>query len=145
MLNEISREFDKLVDLWSSEEDVRIVEHETEFPDRLLEFVNRYKYQGLFVLINEVDLEHNVDLAHDILVTLGKVEDKGLHPQIASLLTPCLHSPIPRIRHGAIKGFEALEDPKSIKDIQHAMEKENLPLLRNMFKNLLEHLNTIAH
>lgn len=144
MLREISQEFDKLFDLWSSEEDVRLVEHETEFPDRLLEFVNRYGLPALLVIMSEVDFDYSVDFAHDILATLGKVEDKGLHSQIASLFTRCLHSSIPRIRHGAIKGFEALKDTRSIKDIQHAMEKEKLPLLREMLKNLLKKLNSVT-
>ncbi len=146
----------------SEEEDNRIVEaqikklfdegkHEifedgkdTDFSNTLIRIIENHGNSAIGILSNEIFSGLvNIDVASETLRWIGRINHPKTHDSRFDLLTRSLLHNFPTIREGAIIGLDLMADRKAITFIENAIQKEELPILREDMKQVLVDLETI--
>ena len=82
------------------------------------------------------------EIVGESLRQLGQIEDPQTHRSRLTALVAHLDSSDPRVRDAANLGLAALDDPKAIKALKYALERESSPQLRSNLELVLVQLQS---
>ena len=82
----------------------------------------------------------NAEVVGEILRVFGDFEDSITHHSRLSVLLECLRSKDSRIRDAASLGIASLDDPAALQEVNEAMEREPLPMLREDLQLVVDQL-----
>jgi hypothetical protein len=116
---------------------------ETEFSKRLTALVRSYGPLSKDILAGLFeDKTVSPEAQSEALRWLGRMEDQQSRETRLWLLERSLNSPAPIVRDGAILGLASMDDPRAIRYLRIAIEKEKLPELRSDMLEVLDQLST---
>ena len=118
-------------------------DHETEFYDRLQEFVARYEKQGVDTLTALIVGQHNNLFAvSKTLEAIGAIDDATTASERFWTLQRGLRNPSNIIRYGAALGFGSLRDSRAIPVLERALETEPSTEIRRVLPQVIAFLKT---
>lgn len=116
-------------------------EEDTFFNDSLLEWIEKYGKYALDSLLQYYKANLLKDtVVSEALITVGKVNSYWSYNGRLSLLTYFLQDNTAKIRYGAIVGLSYMNSHEVSPYISTALEKENIPLLKNILRSVLDQL-----
>jgi len=98
----------------------------SEFSRKLIEYIEHYGNKTIEILAEAVRGERvNVENAAEAMRWLGHISHPPTYDKRLWLLERSLHHPSYRIRDGAIRGLESLDDPHAIPSLKEAIQIEH--------------------
>ena len=118
-------------------------DHETEFYDRLQEFVARYQRQGVDTLTALiVSQQNNLFAISKTLEAIGAIDDATTATERFWTLQRGLCSPSKIIRYGAALGFGSLRDSRAIPVLEQVAEREPNSEIKTVLLQVITLLKT---
>jgi hypothetical protein len=84
--------------------------------------------------------ELNAEQVGEILRVLGDFDDPATHRSRLSVLLDSLRSPDSRVRDAASIGIASVDDPLALRDVEAAVEREQIPQLREDLQLVVDQL-----
>lgn len=114
---------------------------ESNFTKSLARLIAKYHKRAIDVLTSMLLADDvNTEVASEALRLVGRIVSPSTHLSRLWLLERCLLHPSARIRDGAILGLAYLDDPRSIPFLQEALEREQIPELRDDIHHVISEL-----
>ena len=117
---------------------------ENDFTKHLMNFVKDWGSSAVMQL-GEVIFRSPIrsEVVGQVLLCLGRIEDKKSHLSRSKLLRRGLHSRSAKVRDAAAVGIASLGDHSAIEDLDAAIGRESIPSLKQDMRDVLEYLRTV--
>lgn len=114
---------------------------ESEFSRNLVALIEKHQDIAIEALADLIARGHtDSEVASEALRWVGHIENPITHQARLALLEQSLSASSARIRDGALLGLASMDDPRAIRSLERAIDREEVSELRDDMIEILEQL-----